>query len=70
MSIFSHFVVKYWNRSTESLEKKWMSNSKSMATMNSDEGGRAKNDDQNAADWAATFTCWAVHAQIITFLVD
>lgn len=38
--------------------------------MNSDEGGRAKNDDQNAADWAATFTCWAVHAQIITFLVD
>ncbi|RVX11198.1 hypothetical protein CK203_013248 [Vitis vinifera] len=34
-----------------------MSNSKSMATMNSDEGGRAKNDDQNAADWAATFTC-------------
>ncbi|KAL6331200.1 hypothetical protein AAG906_009628 [Vitis piasezkii] len=34
-----------------------MSNSKSMATMNSDEGGRAKNDDQNAADWATSFTC-------------
>lgn len=39
--------------------------------MNSDEGGRAKiNDDQNAADWATSFTCWAVHAQIITFLVE